>query len=138
MHPSTISASIPSEFDDEVDDDLPPSREIWAYPCKLASCPDYGKSWLLRSNFLLHLKEQEVHLASAASAAARRAIELQWRYSTNPHLPPRAAPMFRSRSDPEEHVWEYGFRDHTGKIVNRRGTQRQMEQDLAQAQRRQG
>ncbi|KAF5126107.1 hypothetical protein E5D57_010802 [Metarhizium anisopliae] len=134
----TIITSIPSESDDEVDNDPPPPGEVWAYPCKLASCPDYGKSWLLRSNFLLHLQEQEAHLASAASTAARRAIELLWRYSTDPRLPPRAAPMFRSRAHPEEHIWEYGFRDHTGKMVNHRGTQRQMERDLALARRRQG
>lgn len=132
MNSSTVAASIPSEVDDEVDGALLPHGEVWAYPCKLASCPDYGKSWQLRSTFLCHLQEQEAHMASATTPAARRAIELKWRYVTDPHLPPREAPFFRSRADPEEHIWEYSFKDHTGKIVNRRGTQGQIKQDLAQ------
>ncbi|CAG9981261.1 unnamed protein product, partial [Clonostachys byssicola] len=133
MHPSAPDASIPSEFDDEVDNALLHTGEAWAYPCKLESCPEYGKTWLLRSNFLLHLKEQEAHSVTATTPEARRDIELAWRYTTDIHLPPRGAPGFRSRADPAEHIWEYGFRDQTGKMVNRRGTQKQMEQDLAQS-----
>ncbi|UKZ83472.1 hypothetical protein TrVFT333_011281 [Trichoderma virens FT-333] len=132
MGSSNLNASIPSEFDDEVDDALLPSGEIWAYPCKLTSCPDYGKSWLLRSEFLLHLHAQDAHKANATTAAARRAIELEWRYTTDPQLPPRQAPHFRSRADPDEYIWEYGIKDRAGNIINRRGTQKQMEQDLAQ------
>ncbi|KAJ5737274.1 uncharacterized protein N7483_002500 [Penicillium malachiteum] len=52
MTTSNPIPSIPSEFDDKVDNadaDLP-SGHVWAYPCKLPSCPDYGKSWVLRSN----------------------------------------------------------------------------------------
>lgn len=111
------SPSIPSEDDDEVDNtdaDLP-SGHIWAYPCKLPSCPDYGKSWLLRSNFLFHLQEQDSHKTIMMTPAARRAIEKEWRYTTDPNLPPRAAPSFLSREDPDEHEWDYGFRDDTGK-----------------------
>ncbi|KAH9873081.1 hypothetical protein J1614_005478 [Plenodomus biglobosus] len=127
--------SIPSEFDDEVDDahvDLPPGH-VWAYPCKLSSCPDYGTSWLLRSNFLLHLQEEDAHWA-ATTPAARRTIEQEWRYMTDPHLPPRKAPYFRPQDDPDEHVWEYGFRDDTGKVIKGRGTMKQME--MHQASRR--
>lgn len=128
---SLPSLSVPSEFDDEVDeahDDLPPGH-VWAYPCKLLSCPGYGKSWLLRSSFLLHLQEEDAHrtAATAATPAARRKIEQEWRYTTDPHLPPRAAPEFRPRDDPDEHVWEYGFRDATGKVIRGRGTMKQME-----------
>ena len=98
------SLPVPSELDDEIDDaDLPPGH-IWAYPCKLPSCPDYGKSWNLRSNFLAHLNEREAHGTIATTPAARRAIEIEWRYTTDPHLPPRAAPDFRSREDPDEHI----------------------------------
>jgi len=59
----------------------------------------------MRSNFLLHLQEREAHMTTAATPAARRAIEIEWRYATDPHLPPRAAPDFRSREDPEEQIW---------------------------------
>lgn len=84
--------SIPSELDDEVDDAALSFELVWAYPCKLPSCPDYGKFWGLRSNFLLHLQKREAHMAMAATPVARRAIEIEWRYATDPHLPPRAAP----------------------------------------------
>ncbi|XP_014550228.1 hypothetical protein COCVIDRAFT_63347, partial [Bipolaris victoriae FI3] len=121
--------SIPSESDDGVDnaDTNLPLGNVWAYPCKLPSCPDYGKSWLLRSNFLLHLKKEGAHSIAATTPAARRMIEKEWRYTTDPHLPPRAAPEFRSREDPDEHVWEYGFRDDTGRVIRGRGTMKQME-----------
>ncbi|KAI1121627.1 hypothetical protein F5Y10DRAFT_255912 [Nemania abortiva] len=125
---------VPSEFDDEVDDALLPSGRGWAYPCKLPSCPDYGKSWRLRSNFLLHLQEREAHMAT--TPAARRAIEVEWRYITDPNLPPRAAPGFRPREDPEEQIWTYNIKDNTGRMVQRIGTQRQMEMDMDMASRR--
>ncbi|KAJ8128708.1 hypothetical protein O1611_g4930 [Lasiodiplodia mahajangana] len=125
---------VPSELDDEVDDALLPSGRGWAYPCKLSSCPDYGKSWRLRSNFLLHLQEREAHMA-AATPAARRAIEIEWRYITDPNLPPRAAPEFRPREDPQEHIWTYSFKDNTGRMVQRQGTQKQMEMDMASRRR---
>jgi len=127
---------IPSELDDEVDDAALPFGHVWAYPCMLPSCPDYGKSWNLRSNFLLHLQEREAHMATAATPAARRAIEIEWRYITDPHLPSRAAPDFRSREDPEEQVWTYSFKDSTGRVLTRTGTQRQMDKDLQGAGRR--
>ena len=125
----------PSEFDDEIDDAALPFGYAWAYPCKLPSCPDYGKSWLLRSNFLLHLQEQEMHLAVTATPSARRAIEVEWRYVTDLHLPPRAAPGFRSRAEPGEQIWTYSIRTDTGRVLTRTGTQRQMDEDL---QRRRG
>jgi hypothetical protein len=131
MDISSSSPPVPSEFEDEVDDASLPSGYVWAYPCKLSSCPDYGKSWLLRSNFLQHLQEQDAHAATAKTAAARRAIELDWRYTTDPHLPPRAAPDFRSREDPDEHIWDYGFKDENGRIINGRGTMKQMEMHRA-------
>jgi hypothetical protein len=124
MTTSLPSPSIPSEFDDEVDDahvDRPPEH-VWAYPCKLPSYPDYGKSWLLQSNFLLRLQEQDSHRRTVIRPAARCTIEEEWQYTTDPNLPPRAAPDFRSREDPDEDVWEYGFRDNTGKLVKGRGT----------------
>lgn len=129
MTTSNSSPSIPSEFDDEVDnaDAELPFGHVWAYPCKLPSCPDYGKSWVLRSSFLLHLQEQYAHKMTAMTPAARRTIEKKWRYTTDPHLPPRAAPDFPSREDPDEHIWEYSFRNNTGKIITGRGTRKQME-----------
>jgi hypothetical protein len=125
------SPPVPSELDDEVDDADLPARHTWAYPCKLPSCPDYGKSWQLRSHFLLHLQEREAHGTSATTPAARRAIEIDWRYTTDPHLPPRAAPDFRSREDPDEQVWNYGFKDNNGRVITGRGTQKQMEMHRA-------
>jgi hypothetical protein len=83
------SPPVPSELDDEVDDTYLPVGHVWAYPCKLPSCPDYGKSWQLRSNFLLHLQEQDVHRILPTTPAARRAIEIDWRYTTDPYLPSR-------------------------------------------------
>ncbi|OIW23269.1 hypothetical protein CONLIGDRAFT_637718 [Coniochaeta ligniaria NRRL 30616] len=127
MTSSVFTPPVPSELDDEVDDAQLPVGQRWAYPCKLPSCPDYGKSWLLRSNFLLHLQESEAHGSSAATPAIRRAIELLWRYATDPHLPPRAAPDFRSREEPDEWVLDYSFRDDRGKMIAGRGTHRQME-----------
>jgi hypothetical protein len=131
MNTSNSSHPVPSEFDDEVDEaSLPPGYE-WAYPCKLSSCPDYGKTWLLRSNFLLHLQEQEAHSKKATTVAARREIEKEWRYTTDPHLPPRAAPDFRSREDPDEDVWNYSFKDSGGNIITGEGTKKQIEMHIA-------
>ena len=131
MTSSSSYLPVPSEFDDEIDDaDLPPGY-IWAYPCKLSSCPDYGKSWQLRSNFMLHLMEQEAHEPFAKTPAARRATELDRRYTTDPDLPPRAAPNFRSREDPREHIWTYSFKDVNGKTITARGTLEQMEEHQA-------
>lgn len=119
--------AVPSELNDEADDVDLPSGHIWAYPCKLLSCPDYGKSWNLRSNFLEHLHEREAHGTVASTPAARRAIEMEWRYTTDPCLPPRAAPNFHSRKDPDEQVWDYSFRDDTGKVIIGRCTLKPME-----------
>jgi hypothetical protein len=127
MTTSNLNSLTPSEFDDEVDDAALSSGQIWAYPCKLLSCPDYGKSWRLRSNFLAHLQDQEAHAPTATTPAARRSIELEWRYATDPHLPPRAAPDFRPQEDPEEQVWDYGYRDDTGKLITGKGTLKEME-----------
>lgn len=121
---------VPSEYDDEADDACLLVGEVWAYPCKLPSCPDYGKSWLQRSNFLLHFKEQDAH-RTLSTPAARRAVELDWRYATDIHLPPRAAPDFRSREDPSEHIWQYSFKDDIGKVISGKGTMRQMEMHKA-------
>ncbi|KAI8931441.1 hypothetical protein NX059_011768 [Plenodomus lindquistii] len=132
MTTSIPAAPLPSEFDDEVDDahpDLPPGH-VWAYPCKLSSCPDYGKSWRLRSNFLLHLQEEGRH-KTATTPAERRIIEQEWRYTTDPRLPPRTGPNFRPQDDPDKHIWNYGFKDNTGKVINGRGTMRQMEMHMA-------
>lgn len=122
---------VPSELDDEADDADLPSGHTWAYPCKLPSCPEYGKSWKLRSNFLVHLQEREAHGTVAMTPAARRAIEIEWRYTTDPYLPPRAAPDFRSREDPNEQVWIYSFKDDTGKVITGEGTLKQMEMHKA-------
>lgn len=122
---------VPSELDDEVDDANISSGLVWEYPCKLPSCPDYGKSWRLRSNFLLHLQEREEHGSSATTPATRRAIEIKWRHATNPDLPPRVAPDFRPREDPDEQVWDYSFKDDNGEVINGRGTPKQMEMHKA-------
>jgi hypothetical protein len=129
MTTSLPSPFVPSELDDEADDAdaALPSGHKWAYPCKLISCPSYGKTWLLRSNFLFHLVEEGSHKTTAMTPAARRVIEKEWRYATDPNLPPRAAPHFRSREDPDEHIWDYNFRDDTGQIIKGRGTMREME-----------
>lgn len=126
MNSSVSRISIPSELDDDVDNVDLPTGHIWAYPCKLSSCPDYGKSWILRSNFLLHLQEREAHSSSATTPAARRAIEIDWRYITDPYLPPRAAPNFRSREDPAEQIWTYSFKDDCGHVISGQGTLEQM------------
>lgn len=68
---------------------------------------------------------------TATTAAARRAIEKEWRYTTDPHLPHRKAPDFRPQEDPDEHVWDYNFKDDTGRIVRGRGTMREMEMHKA-------
>jgi hypothetical protein len=127
MTSSVSIPPVPSEFDDEANDADLPSGPAWAYLCKLPSCPDYGKSWNLRSNFLLHLQKREAHGTLATTPAARRAIEIDWRYTTDLYLPPRAAPDFRSREDPDEQVWNYSFRDNNGRVITGRGIQSQME-----------
>lgn len=128
---ASSGSPVPSELDDEVDDADLTFGLVYAYPCKLSSCPDYGKSWSLRSNFLFHLQEEEAHKALAATPTARRAIEKEWRYTTDPHLPPRAAPNFRSREDPAEHVWNYTFKDETGRVIPGQGTLEQMNIHMA-------
>ncbi|KAF1952621.1 hypothetical protein CC80DRAFT_421890, partial [Byssothecium circinans] len=84
-------------------------------PCRPPSRTRMGLSWLLRSSFLLHLQEEDSH-RTATTPAARRTIEQEWRYTTDPHLPPRTAPDFRPRDDPDEHVWEHsrGLADTVG------------------------
>jgi hypothetical protein len=106
MTTSPSNPSVPSELNDEFDDAdaTLPSGYMWAYPCKLTSCPDYGKTWGLRSNSLFHLIEEDSHNTTAMTPAARRVSEKEWRYTTDPNLPPRAAPGFRSREDPDEHT----------------------------------
>lgn len=131
MTSSASGPPVPSELDDELDDANLPFGHIWAYPCKLPSCPDYGKSWNLRSNFLLHLHEREAHRTISKTPAERRAVELEWRYTTDPYMPPQVAPHFRSREHPDEHVWNYSFKDDTGKVISGRGTLRQMEMHKA-------
>jgi hypothetical protein len=69
-------------------------------------------------------------MTMAATPAARRAIEIAWRYITDLKLPPRAPPHFRSREDPEEPVWTFSFRDNTGRVLTRNGTRREMNEEL--------
>jgi hypothetical protein len=88
-------------------------------PSKLLLCPDSGQ-------------QLPPPLAGAGGAYGN------WRYITNLHLPPRAAPDFRSREDPEEKVWTYNFKDNIGRVLARTGTQRQMDEDLQGAGRRSG
>ncbi|PVH72110.1 hypothetical protein DL98DRAFT_611779 [Cadophora sp. DSE1049] len=103
--------TIPSEIDDEVDGFFLPDGKIWTYPCLNTTCAEYGKAWRLRSNFLLHLQEEQAaHGALATTPAGRHELELASRYLADPHLPPRAAPRFRPREDPREHVWSYSLR----------------------------
>jgi hypothetical protein len=131
MNTSSSNPPLPSEYDDEVDDAELPHGTVWAYPCKYPLCPDYGKSWQLRSNFLLHLQEQNAHATTATTVAVRRAIEKEWRYLTDPNLPPRNAPNFQPRDDPEEDIWNYNFRDDSGRIISGRGTMKQIEMHKA-------
>ncbi|PMD62642.1 uncharacterized protein K444DRAFT_523720 [Hyaloscypha bicolor E] len=125
------SSPVPSELNDEVNDADLPFGLKWAYPCKLPSCPNYSKSWGLQSPFLLYLQQREVHKALATIPAACRTIEIDWRYTTDPYLPPRAAPDFRSREDTSEHVWNYSFKDKNGRVITGRGTQKQIEMHMA-------
>ena len=90
-----FSRSVPSDFDDDVDNanaDLPPEH-VRAYPCKVPSCLNYGKSWLLRSNFFL-LKEQDLNKETATTPAACHTIEKRWRYTIDPNLPPWRPQIF--------------------------------------------
>jgi hypothetical protein len=106
MTTSLPSPFVPSESDDEVkntDANLP-LKHVWAYPCKLSSCPDYGKSWVLRSNFFLYLRKQDVHKTTAIILVACRTIEKEWRHTTDVHLPRQVALDFRCREDPDKHI----------------------------------
>lgn len=85
----------------------------------------------MRSNFLVHLQEREAHGTVATTPAARRAIEIEWRYTTDPYLPPQAAPDFRPWEDPNKQVWNCSFKDNTGKVITGRGTLKQMEMHKA-------
>ncbi|PGH32042.1 hypothetical protein GX50_05167 [[Emmonsia] crescens] len=96
MTTSTFNLPLPPKLDDEVYDAELPSGCRWAYPCKLPSCPDYGKSWILRSTFLLHLQERDAHMATVTTPVARRASDTESRYTTDPYLPLRAASDFWS------------------------------------------
>jgi hypothetical protein len=78
-------------------------------------------------------RSRDAHMAAAATPVTRRAIELEWRYVTDLHLSPRAAPDFQSQEDPEQHIWTCSFRDNTGRLVTCTGTHRQMDEDLQKA-----
>jgi hypothetical protein len=51
-----------------------------------------------QDNYIINYK------TTAITPATRRAIEKEWRYTTDPHLPRRAAPDFRLREDSDEHM----------------------------------
>jgi hypothetical protein len=46
---------------------------------------------------------------------------------TDPSVPPRAAPKFKSREDLDEDIWDYSFKGDSGKIIRGMGTIEQME-----------
>jgi hypothetical protein len=90
----TSDPPAPSELDEEVDDALLLPRHVWAYPCKLSlrvlTMPSPGTC---EATFYPILQEQVAH-GSTATSAARRVSEMEWRYTPNPHIPPRARPRF--------------------------------------------
>jgi hypothetical protein len=74
------------------------------------------------------LQEQDVHATTATTATttiARRVIDKEWRYTNDAHLPPRTAPDLRSKEGPDKDVWDYNFKDDTGKVISGRGTLKQ-------------
>jgi hypothetical protein len=89
---------------------------IWAYPCKHPSCPYYGKTWTLQSNFLNHLKDFTIHRENEAtkSRAGRRQCAREWRYETSLEEPKRLPPLFESNNE----VWHYGYRSADAKMVS--------------------
>ena len=105
----------PSESDEDGDTSALGLDQVWAYPCKLASCPCYGKTWIRQCNFLNHLKDFQVHRENQATLtrAGRRQQALAWRYQTSIHDPPRKPPSFQ----PSEPVWNYSYRRRNGKLV---------------------
>jgi len=111
----------PSESDEDADTSCLQFSHVWAYPCKLQTCPRYGKAWLSQSNFFNHLKNQQTHQDDEATRTrpGRKAQALLWRYETSLHDPPRQPPSFASR-EPE---WIYSFRHADGTVRSGRTNQ---------------
>lgn len=109
------TADPPSESDEDGDTLALGYGRVWAYPCKLLACPEYGKTWVRQSNFLNHLKDHQVHRDSDATKTrqGRRSQALAWRYETSMHDPPRTAPDFQ----PAEPKWDYSYRTRDGILV---------------------
>jgi hypothetical protein len=61
------------------------------------------------------------------TSVARCSIELVWRYITDPYLLFRTASSFCFREDLDEQVWDYGFKNDTGKVITGTGTLKKME-----------
>jgi hypothetical protein len=76
-------------------------------PCRVDVPPfsrvNYGKSWTLRSNFLVHLQEREAHMATATPPAACREIEIEWRYITDPYYR-LVRPKIRQKVKRPDHI----------------------------------
>jgi hypothetical protein len=71
-------------------------------------------------------------METPSALAARRAIEIEWQYTTDPHLfAESCGPYFRSREDPDEHLWTYSFVDNTSRMTTHTGTLGEMEMDIA-------
>lgn len=105
----------PSSSDEDNDASLEVGR-VWAYPCKHPSCPFYGKTWTLQSNFLNHLKDFKVHREEAATKdrAGRRQCASEWRYETSLEEPKRLPPGF----EPNDGMWDYTYRSADVNLVS--------------------
>ena len=83
------------------------------------------------STIYFHLQEREAYGTMAMTPAACCVVEIGWWYTTDLHLPPWVALAFCPRDDSDEQVWDYKFKDDTGKVITGRGTQEQMEMHKA-------
>jgi len=94
---------------------LEPDR-IWAYPCKHPACPYYGKTWMLQSNFLNHLKDFKIHREEVTTKdqAGRRRCAREWRYESSLEEPKCLPSLFGFNDG----TWNYSYRSADGRVVS--------------------
>ncbi|OAA63271.1 hypothetical protein SPI_03434 [Niveomyces insectorum RCEF 264] len=80
----TANVDIYAVTDTDTDNASLPDHRRWVWYCKLRSCPDYYKSWISKTNFLLHLAETSVHRddPSTKTRKGRQDLAEAWKEET--------------------------------------------------------
>lgn len=70
-----------------------------------------AKLEIFRSIFPEHLRTEMLHQQDCPGVGSRRMTELQWRYATDPYLPPQRPLHFLPAEAPESAIWKGSFRN---------------------------